>query len=178
MKILTPSNRIMNRGGSGQRGPTTQSNAPPCAILDDAELTSPATSFRGWRESVEALRAGHLFGSTQRSFPAAFQSFRSDKKKVEAVAPSGFPFRNHKGGAKGKDLSGGTPPRAWNRVVASSPPVAPPALTIRSVEQKEEEEPFLYGQCTPPAQEEPPVGYSPKTPPWWDASGNLVTGSA
>jgi hypothetical protein len=114
---------------------------------------------------VEALRAGHLFGSTQRSFPAA------------------FPFRNHKGGATKtgaeiKDISGGKPPRAWNRVVASSPPVAPPALTIRSVEQKEEEEPFLYGQCTPPAQEEPPVGYSPKTPPWWDASGNLVTGSA
>ena len=157
----------MNRTPAQSQGPKTQESAPPCAILDDAELANPATSFRGWRETAESLRAGHLFGSAQRSFPSAFQSFRSDKKKGGAAAgPSPFPFRTSKGGGK-KDLSGNT--------VAVAPPVAaarPPALTIRSVEEE-----IRYSQCTPPAQEDPPVGYSPKTPPWWDASGNLMGGS-
>lgn len=139
--------------------------APECLILDDKELEQAGkpTGFRNWRVDASELTASRIFGggpaatpvtataapSGFRSFPSAFQTYKPGtglpgKEKR-------FPFfeQRPKGGADSR------PPRV--------PVVAPPP-TIQIPASPEEPR---YAQCTPPC-------YSPKTPPYWDASGNYI----
>ncbi len=157
----------------------TDSVAPPCAILDDAELAAeaarPRGGFSGWREDPEKLRAERLFptqkegaGAGATGFPSAFQTY----KGAGSATTGGFPFQ------RGPKPATSVASSSWAKIAAAParprPVVKPAAPPLQIVTASPElGGAYRYSQCTPPAQEPPPPGYSPKTPPWWDASGNL-----
>lgn len=118
-------------------------------------------------------------------FPTAFQTYTKPERGPPAVR--GFPFqqqappRRPAAAAPSEHSSPEAPPGSLFKAVrrifynsekgetppqaATSPPQAPPPLSLNP--ESVEEESYPYAQCTPPAKEAPPPGYSPKTPPWW-----------
>ncbi len=151
-----------------------QQQQEPCRILDDDELDSPPI-FRNWREPAQALSAQRLFGSSggssggaQRNFPSAFQTYRPEGNRE-----SGFPFQARRGRlARAAQRQGDLQRRVREALDVSGAFVGGGAqsgsayVLARPVEFLEDDHP--YAPCTPPQAPSPP-----KTPPWWDASGNL-----
>jgi hypothetical protein len=150
----------------------TAAAAPECLILDDSELeragkaSSGASEFRNWRMDASQLTASRIFGGgpavtpatgTQngngfRCFPSAFQTYKPGTGRISG-GDKRFPFFEQQ--AKKRMDRKDTEQRS-----------EPPTIQIPPSPPEDDEAP-RYAQCTPPC-------YSPKTPPYWDASGNLI----
>jgi hypothetical protein len=148
--------------------------APECLILDDAELEQAGkpAGFRNWRVDASQLTASRIFGggpsATPVTAPAAPAGFRSFPSAFQTYKPGTglpgkekrFPFFEQRSG--GAPKSGTVDISGRPQLVLRQPSVPPPTIQI----PPSPEEP-RYSQCTPPC-------YSPKTPPYWDASGNYI----
>jgi hypothetical protein len=148
--------------------------APECLILDDSELETAgasASGFRNWRMDASQLTASRIFGGgpavtpvagTQptatgfRSFPSAFQTYKPGTGRASG-GDKRFPFFEQQA-KKRMDRK-----EAEQRSAGSA---IPPTIQIPPSPPEDDSAP-RYSQCTPPC-------YSPKTPPYWDASGNLI----